>query len=78
MEPLLQSVVQRQLKKIEPHDVANADSGMHNSEALSKNLWGYLDLAISGTTQANGFPKVKRLIGLEAWRRIVVPLKPWS
>ena len=39
MEPLLEWVVQRQLRKIEPHDVAVADSGMHNSEALSKNLW---------------------------------------
>ena len=78
MEPLLEWVVQRQLRKIEPHDVASADSGMHNSEALSKNLWGYLNLALSGSTQANEFLKVKRLNCLEAWRRIVAPLEPCS
>ena len=78
MEPLLEWVVQRQLKKIGPHDAASADSGMHNPEALSKKLWGFSILALSGTTQAKKCLKVKRLIGLEAWRRIVVPLKPRS
>ena len=49
-----------------------------DSEALSKNLWGYLNLALSGTTLSNEFLKVKRLNGLEAWRRIVDLLKPRS
>ena len=51
---------------------------MHSSVALSRNLWGYLNLALAGTGQAKEFYKVARLNGLEAWRRIVVPLKPRS
>ena len=51
---------------------------MHSSVALSRNLWGYLNLALAGTAQAKEFHKVTRLNGLEAWRRIVVPLKPRS
>ena len=35
-------------------------------------------MAVSGTTQHREFLKVKRLNGLEAWRRIIVPLKPRS
>ena len=66
MEPLLEWVVKRRLKKIEPHDVASADSGMHSFEALSKNLWDYSNLALSGTTQAKEFLKVKRRNGLKA------------
>ena len=78
MEPLLEWVVRRQQNKVEAHDVASADAGMHSSAALSRNLWGYLNLALAGTGQAKEFHKVTRLNGLEAWRRIVVPLKPRS
>ena len=46
--------------------------------ALSRNLWGYLNLALAGTTPAKEFLKVARLNALEAWRRNVVPLKPRS
>ena len=35
-------------------------------------------MALSGTSEAKEFLKVARLNGLEAWRRIVVPLKPRS
>ena len=35
-------------------------------------------MALSGTTRANEFLKVKRLNGLEAWRRNVLPFKPRS
>ena len=46
--------------------------------SVSRNLWGYFNLAVAVTTAAADFHKVKRLNGLEAWRRIVVPLKPRS
>ena len=78
MEPLLEWVVKRQLQEIEPQDMHGADAGMHDPVALSRNLWGYLNLAVAGTSAAADFHKVKRLNGLEAWRRIVVPLKPRS
>ena len=78
MEPLLEWVVRRQQNKIEALGVASADAGMHSSAALSRNLWRYLNLALAGTGQAKDFHKVARLNGLEAWRRIVVPLKPRS
>ena len=65
-EPLFAWVAWHQPTKVEPR-------GMHSSEALSKNLWCYLNLARSGTTQAKEFLKFKRLNGQEAWRRIVVP-----
>ena len=78
MEPLLVWVVKQQLRKIEPEGVQNADVGMHNSEALSRNLWGYPNFAVVGTTAAADFHKVKRLNGLAAWRRIVVPREPRS
>ena len=74
MEPFLEWVAKQQLRKIAPQDVQNVDAGMHNPEALSRNLWGYLNLAVAGTTAASDFHKVKRLNGLEAWRRIVVSL----
>ena len=51
---------------------------MHSSVALSRNLWGYLNLALAGTGQAKEFHKVPHLNGLEALRTIVVPLKPGS
>ena len=41
-------------------------------------MWGYFNLAVAGMTQAKELLKVKRLNGLEAWRRIVVPVKPRS
>ena len=46
--------------------------------SISRNIRGYLNLALAGTGQAKEFHKVARLNGLEAWRRIVVPLKPRS
>ena len=78
MEPLREWVVKQQLRKIEFEEVKSADAGMHNPEALSRNLWGYLNLAVAGTFAAADFHKVNRLNRLEAWRRIVVPLKPRS
>ena len=35
-------------------------------------------MALAGTGQAKDFHKVTRLYGIEAWRRIVVPMKPRS
>ena len=66
MEPLLEWVAKRQLKNVEPHDVAGANAGVHSSVALSRNLWCYVNLALAGTTQAKEFLKVARLNGLEA------------
>ena len=68
----------RQLVKIDFVAAAGAPAGMYNSTALSRNLWGHLNLALAGTSQAREFNQVKRLNGLEAWRRIVVPLRPRS
>ena len=45
-------MVKRQLNQIENPDVASDDAGMHSSVALSRNLWGYLNLALAGTGQA--------------------------
>ena len=42
---------------------------MYEPSSLSRNLWGYLNLAVAGTNQAKEFLKVKRLNGCEAWRR---------
>ena len=78
MEEMLEWVAARQLNKIDEQEVTRAPAGMYDSQCLSRNLWGYLNLAVAGTTQAKEFLKVKRLNGLEAWRRIVVPLKPRS
>ena len=78
MEPLLDWVVKRQLQKIEPEDVGTADAGMHCPNTLSRNLWGYLYLALAGTSAAADFHNVKRLNGLEAWRRLLFIFKPRS
>ena len=58
MEPLLEWVAKHQLNKVELHDVAGADAGMHASVVLSRNLWGYLNSALSITSQAKDFFKV--------------------
>ena len=71
-------MAKRQLNKVEPHDVAGADAGMPSSVALSRNLWGCPNLALSGTGQTKEFHKVARLNSLEDWRRTLVPLKPRS
>ena len=78
MEELLEWVVKQQLNKIDDITIANAPAGMYDPTCLSRNLWEYLNLATANTTQQKEFLKVKRLNGLEAWRRIVVPLKPRS
>ena len=44
---------------------------MHSSVALSRNLWGHLNLALAGAGQAKEFHTVARLNGLEGWRRNV-------
>ena len=48
------------------------------SLSLSLNLWGYLNLAVAGTTAPADLHNVKWRNRREAWRRIVVPLKPRS
>ena len=70
--------MQQQQSQIDDSKIAAAPAGMYDPTSLSTNLWGYLNLALATTTQHKEFLKVKRLNGLEAWRRIVVPLKPRS
>ena len=61
MEELLEWVVKQQLNKIDEVAVAAAPAGMYEPSSLSRNLWGYLNLAVAGTNQAKEFLKVKRL-----------------
>ena len=61
-------------------NLANCDN-MRDIEhvKLSREVWGFLNLSISGDRAAEAkmvFNNTPMLQGLEAWRRIVVPLKP--
>ena len=82
VEPLLEWSEQRQKQVIQPQDLAPLSGSehcpMHEASELSRNLWGYLNLALAGSVQAKVFNQVPRLHGLEAWRRLVVPLRPRS
>ena len=49
---------------------------MHCSEALSRNLWGFLNFALAGTVKYKDFCTASRNNGLEAWRKLVTPLRP--
>ena len=53
-------------------------SGMSNVDATttSARLWGYLNLSLKDTTKMTGFNHGEILNGFDAWRRLVVPLKP--
>ena len=46
----------------------------HDPVYFSKQLWAYLNLALGQGEQRVVFNNVDSLNGLEAWRRIVVPL----
>ena len=50
---------------------------MHDTDPLrlDRDLWSWLDINLQGTAR-NTFRNVPRLQGFEAWRRVVVPLKP--
>ena len=71
-----------QLAKIPMTDISSLEShdGMMNRDpaALSRNLWGYLNLALAGSKHATAFNAVTKLNGFEAWRKIVVPMRPRS
>ena len=67
-----------QLQKIGDADVKGSESDMldRNPTALSQKFLGYLNLPFTGTKLATQFSRVPKLNGFEAWRRLVVPLRP--
>ena len=79
MEELLEWTERQQKKVIDKSELA-ALSGtdacpMHDAGALSRNLWGYLNLALGGSAHAATFNTVQKTNGLEARRKLVFPLR---
>ena len=83
---LLKWAESKQKSKIEPRDISALRStgppvwSMTDIDpvAFSEQLWGFLNLQITGKPATLGrqkFDNVPSLNGLEAWRRLVVPVK---
>ena len=72
----------RQKNRITPEDICDlrtqGDMYDVDPKVFSEQLWGFLNLQIDGENEApngrNKFDNVEALNGLEAWRRLVVPL----
>ena len=76
MDIWLKWVEKFQQQKITQADVQSLRSGDVDPVQQSARLWGYLNLALKGSKLFTQFNNGETLNGFEAWRRVIVPLKP--